>query len=56
MEERRGIDDQKEEEVNIDGCLQEVGESRPVGLGIAIDSGVDCQYHHSHHLQGKFMN
>ena len=56
MKERRGIDDQKKEEVDIDGCLQEVGESRPVGLGIAIDSGVDCQDHHSHHLQGKFKN
>ena len=53
MEERRGIDDQKKEEVDIDGCLQEL---RPVGLGIVIDSGVNCQDHHSHYLQGKFMN
>ena len=56
MEERCGIDDQKKEEVDIDSCLQEVGESRPVGQGIAIDSGVDCQDHHSQHLQGKFMS
>ena len=56
MEEGRGIDDQKKEEVDIDGCLQEVGELRPVGQGIAIDSDVDCQDHHSHHPQDKFMN
>ena len=30
MEERRGIEDQKKEEVDIDGCLQEVSKTRPV--------------------------
>ena len=50
MEERRGIDEQKKEEVGIDGCLQEVSKTRPVGLqNRRLENNGDHSYSYSHH-------
>ena len=53
MEERSRIDDQHEEKVEIDGCLEEVGYVGSVGLSIAIYCGVHYHHKYLHHLLVK---